>query len=89
MQKKKTRAELISKPFLNITDISRLLDVSWAKAERIFCLADRLDSEDLRDMRIEPTKVRITSVCKVIGMSINTLQKLVDNEKGASAATKQ
>ena len=89
MQKKRTRAELISKPYLNITEISRLLDVSWAKAERIFCLASKIDIDELKDMRIEPTKVRITSVCKVIGISINTLQKLIDNEKGASTTTKQ
>ena len=89
MKRIRSREELISKPYLSKTEIGRLLDVSWAKAERIFCLADKLDFEDLKDMRIEPTKVRITSVCKVIGMSINTLQKLVDNEKGASAATKQ
>ena len=87
MRKKKSRAELISQPYLNITDISRLLDVSWAKADRIFCLADQLDHEDLGQMRIEPTKVRITSVCKVIGMSLNTLRKLVENEKKDVPAT--
>lgn len=81
MQKKRTRAELISKPFLNITDISRLLDVSWYKAEKIYTLADKIDHEELKGMRIEPTRVRITSVCKVIGMSLNTLRKLVENEK--------
>lgn len=87
MQKKRTRAELISKPFLNITDISRLLDVSWYKAEKIYTLADKIDHEELKGMRIEPTRVRITSVCKVIGMSLNTLRKLVENEKKDVSAT--
>lgn len=87
MRKKRSREELISKPFLNITDISRLLDVSWNKADRIFILADKIDHEELKDMRIEPTRVRITSVCKVIGMSLNTLRKLVENEKKDVPAT--
>lgn len=87
MRKKRSREELISKPYLNITDISRLLDVSWAKADRIYCLADKIDFNELKDMRIEPTKVRITSVCKVIGMSLNTLRKLVENEKKDVPAT--
>ena len=88
MKRIRSREELISKPYLSKTEIGRLLDVSWGKAEKIYTFADEIDHNELGKMRIEPTQVRITSVCKVIGISVNGLKKLIgNNKKGVAPAT--
>lgn len=89
MQKTRSREDLLRKPFLSKTDISNLLDVSWTKAARIYGLAEKIDVDHYGQYRIEPTKVRITSVCKVIGISIGSLQKLFENKKCASTVGAQ
>lgn len=73
MQRLKTRQELGTQNYLNQSDIKRLLDVSPSTAHRIFKFADEIDSK--MRFRVEPRKVRITSVCEVVGISLNTLRK--------------
>ena len=72
----KTRDELLAQAFLNRSEISSLLGVPYATASKIYALADRIDQEGLKEFRIYDTKVRITSVCKVAGISLNTLHTL-------------
>ena len=75
MQKVKTREEIANQIYLNKADIRKLLGVSYNTAVRIYEYANRMDNE--LPFRIEPAKVRITSVAKVVNMSLETLNKQV------------
>ena len=86
MQRTKTREEILAQPYLTKADIKKLLQVSQGKAVRIYGFAESIDKEFFKEFRIEPTKVRITSVCKVTGISLNTLQKQI---KSASSRKEQ
>jgi hypothetical protein len=80
MQFKKTRQQIASQLYLTKTDIQRLLGVSQQKAVRIYDLANQIDAEDLK-YRVEPTKVRITSISKVTGISVNLMKKQAEEEQ--------
>ena len=86
MQRTKTREEIFAQPYLTKADIKRLLQVSQGKAVRIHNFAETIDKEFFGKFRIEPTKVRITSVCKVAGISLSTLQRQI---KSASSGQEQ
>lgn len=75
MQKKKTRQEIASQSYLCINDIRHLLSVSYASAKRIYDYAKEIDDEEV-EHKIFPTKVRMTSVCKVTGQSLKTIRTL-------------
>lgn len=77
MQKKKTKQEIALQPYLCINDIRHLLSVSYATAKRIYGYAKELDDAELK-FCIEPTKVRMTSVCKVTGQSLKTIKTLAE-----------
>ena len=77
MQHKRTREEILGLPYLKTTDIRRLLCVSAQSAKKIYSLAEKIDIDQLGDYRIEDNKVRITSVCKVTGLTIAGLQKQI------------
>lgn len=81
MMRVKTRKEIARQQYLNKRDIQRLLLVSQTKAVRIYNLAEKIDMEDLKEYRIEPTKVRITSVSKVTGISVNLMKKQAEEEQ--------
>ena len=83
MQRLKTREEIVTQPFVNKADIQKLFLVGYSTATKIYQAANQLDDDQLGIYRIEPTKVRITSVCKVSGVSLNTLQKQI--KSGSSA----
>ena len=76
----KTRQQIANQLYLTKTDIQRLLGVSQYKARRIYDLADGIDAEELK-YRIEPTKVRITSISKVTGISVNLMKKQAEEEQ--------
>ena len=80
MQFKKTRQQIANQLYLTKTDIQRLLGVSQYKARRIYDLANQIDAEDLK-YRVEPTKVRITSISKVTGISVNLMKKQAEKEQ--------
>lgn len=69
------------KPFCNKSDIRRIFQVSQSKADRIYSVADQIDDKEL-EWRIEPFKVRLTTVCKVTGINLNTLQKIKASNEG-------
>ena len=73
MQKVKTREEIANQIYLNKADIRKLLGVSYNTAVRIYEYVNRMDNE--LPFRIEPAKVRITSIAKVVNMSLETLKK--------------
>lgn len=77
---RKTRQQIASQLYLTKTDIQRLLGVSQYKARRIYDLANQIDAEDLK-YRVEPTKVRITSISKVTGISVNLMKKQAEEEQ--------
>ena len=77
MQRKKTKQEIISQFYLGKRDIRTLFKLSDKKANNLYDIAEKIDIEELGEYRIEPMKVRLTSVCKATGISLNVLQKLV------------
>jgi len=77
---RKTRQQIANQLYLTKTDIQRLLGVSQYKARRIYDLANQIDAEDLK-YRVEPTKVRITSISKVTGISVNLMKKQAEEEQ--------
>ncbi len=72
-----TKQELIEKTFLNKTEIAKLFNVPLYVARKIFDNADKLDDEKFGNYRIYDSKVRLTSCCKVTGVSINQLKKQI------------
>lgn len=77
---RKTRQQIANQLYLTKTGIQRLLGVSQQKAVRIYELANQIDAEDLK-YRVEPTKVRITSISKVTGISVNLMKKQAEEEQ--------
>ena len=80
MIRTKTRQQIANQLYLTKTDIQRLLGVSQYKARRIYDLANSIDTEELK-YRIEPTKVRISSVSKATGISLNLIKKQAEEEQ--------
>lgn len=80
MIRTKTRQQIANQLYLTKTDIQRLLGVSQYKARRIYDLADEIDAEELK-YRIEPTKVRISSISKATGISLNLIKKQAEEEQ--------
>ena len=80
-QRIKTRTEVANQAFLNQSDIAKLLDCSRPSAKRIYDYARKIDDE--QKFIVEPVKVRITTVCKVVGLSLVTVQKIA-KEKDTS-----
>ncbi len=79
-QPKKTRRQIVQQAYLTKSDISRLLGISQARAKRIYDEAvNKIDGK--MEFRVEPTKIKITSLCKVTGYTIKTLQQLILNDE--------
>jgi len=64
------------KLYLNVSDIADSLGISWRKAKRVYEECDRIEREELANFRIEPRKVRITTLCKVAQVSLSDIEKL-------------
>ena len=73
MQRLKSRNEIANQIYLSKADIKKLLEVAPATAKRVYEHADEIDKT--MEYRIEPRKVRITSVAEVVGLSLNTLKR--------------
>ena len=76
-QRVKTREEIANQFYLSKADIQKLLGVSYATSKRIYDYAKKEDEKDLNGFIIEPTKVRITSVCRVTKTTLATIHKQV------------
>ena len=75
----KTVQDISNQAYLNIEDIRKLLQVGYAQAKKYYKFADEWDNEELGRYRVEGRKVRITSLCKVTGFSLNTLKKQAES----------
>lgn len=64
------------KLYLNVSDIADSLGISWRKAKRVYEECDRIEREELASFRIEPRKVRITTVCRVAHVSISDIKRI-------------
>ena len=64
------------KIYLNVTDIAHHLGISWRKAKRVYDECDRIEREELASFRIEPRKVRITTVCRVAHVSLSDIKQI-------------
>lgn len=78
---RKTRQQIANQLYLTKTDIRKLLGVSQPSANRIYKLAEKIDAEELKEFRVEPTKVRITSISKVTGISVNLMKKQAEDKQ--------
>ena len=74
-QRKKTREEISNQYYLSKTDILILFRVGDSKMNRIYKLAEEIDIKDLGEYRVEPLKVRMASVCKATGISLNMIKQ--------------
>lgn len=79
MQRKKSRTELLGTVYLNISEIAILLDVPKAVARKIYVKSQAIDREQLGDFWVYENKVRIGSVTKVSGISLQTLERQIKN----------
>ncbi len=61
--------------YATVADIMRLLNVARSPATRLYKIADKIDSDELGDWRIEPRKVRVKTVLKVAGLNRKDLEK--------------
>lgn len=87
MQRKKSRAELLSALYLNISEIAVLLDVPRPVARKIYVKSQAIDKEQLGDFWIYQNKVRIGSVAKVSGTSIQALERQIKNAAAVEERT--
>ena len=72
-QKIRTREETSYLLYLKQSDIRKLFQCSQQTAKKIYAKADDIDNQ--LTFRAEDKKVRITSVCEVTCMSLNTIKK--------------
>lgn len=75
----KTREQLLSDPYLSIVEISRLLDIPYRQAKKIFTVSMKIDQEQLKELMIFDNKVRFKTVMKVSGNDFNLLAKQIKN----------
>lgn len=74
----KTRTELLNEAYLNIDQIKRLMKVSHQTAKAMFDCANEEDNK--LPYRVEPKKVRTSSVLKVSGIKREDLEKIIKGE---------
>lgn len=67
----KSREDIASQCYLNVSDIAKLMKVSRCKAVAIYQEAEKIETGYRPYLR----KVKITSVCKVTGFSVNQIKK--------------
>lgn len=63
MQRQKTKEEISEQEYLNVTDIKKLLGISWNNAKRVFLKCDELD--DQLDFRVDDYRIRIETLEQV------------------------
>lgn len=70
---KYSRRECLAKTDLNRTEIATLFRISRSNACRLFDEAEKLDIRDYA-YRIDDTRVKTSTVCKLTGVTINQLR---------------
>lgn len=74
----KSRKEILSKPYVNITDIQTLLQLPKEKARLIYLEVDKEENE--KRFRPHESKVPLHSVLKLLDISYGFLEKQVKGE---------
>lgn len=74
---RKSREQILEQFYLSKEDIRVLFKIGYKKADETFKRADEIDEKELKEYRIERNKVRITTLCKVTGFTLNTLHKQI------------
>lgn len=73
----KTKEQILRQSYLNKTDISILLGISYRKAQRVYEMAMELDRSQLGKRLLYTDRVRIASVIAVTGTNYNILCKQI------------
>lgn len=72
----KTRREILSQPYVNISEIKRLLQLPRDKAKEIYQICD--EAEALKEFRAHENKVPLQSVLRIAGVSYSFLAKQIN-----------
>lgn len=79
MKKKKTREEIATQCYVNVTDIQRLLGISRPKAKEIY---DRVsEEEETKPFRVEYTKVPLHRVLDLTGINYGFMMRQIRGSK--------
>lgn len=78
MRKAKTLIEILSSAYITKTELGVISDYSGRHLDRAYQLASEKDKNDLADRLIYTAgeKIRLTSACWVMGISLSQLQKI-------------
>ena len=78
MRKAKTLIEILSSAYITKTELGVISDYSGRHLDRAYQLASEKDKNDLADRLIYTAgeKIRLTSACWVMGISLAQLQKI-------------
>ena len=77
MSRVKTLPEIARQPLLTKADIQRVLQISNRSAKKIYDRANKLDHDELGPYTAIDYKVRMSSVCKVLGLTQDEIIKSV------------
>ena len=78
MNRNKTVEEIANSMFMSKADIRKMFRFGSDRAKAIFDRADLIDAEEIR-YRVFDDRVRTTSVCKVLGITVEQLKKAYCN----------
>ena len=76
MRKIKSREEILESPYVTKAEVQRLFGESYGTSTRIYQMALEKDRAELKDRLIYPygEKVRLASVCWVLGVKLKDLK---------------
>ena len=72
----KTRKEILQQPFVNISDIKRLLQLPRDKAKEIYLKCD--EEESKKQYRAHVNKVPLQNALRVAGISYSFIKKQIN-----------
>lgn len=89
MRKAKTLIEILSSAYITKTELGVISDYSGRHLDRAYQLASEKDKNDLADRLIYTAgeKIRLTSACWVMGISLAQLQKIKADALTQQSAT--
>ena len=80
-QSKKTRSEILTQSFVNVSDIAKLFGQSYSKAKKVYEIASAEYDQEVGPYRIEETRVPIKKVMKINHIDFNLLKKQIELEE--------
>ena len=78
MRRQRSSFEILSSAYINKTEFGIVSGYKGRHLDRAYLIAVDKDKEDLKDRLIYTSgeKIRLTSACWVMGISLNQLQKI-------------